>query len=116
MDDSGVLKPRKYFIGASVLTLFCTGWYFIAPNPILGFWKGVLVSLLISFCYSGIRLYILQKHSKDGLSAQFGTTVLFFFAQAVCLATFLWGGEGQGFVIGFFIAHFANLLILVFAR
>ncbi|EQA45093.1 hypothetical protein LEP1GSC050_2268 [Leptospira broomii serovar Hurstbridge str. 5399] len=57
-----------------------------------------------------------MKNPTDGVNAQLGTNVLFFFIHTACLFTFLWMGEREGFVIGFFIAHFANILILVFAR
>lgn len=115
-DSDGVLQPKKYYLGFAVLLLilgFCFRFYEVAVQ---GFWKGIVISLIVSIFIYNFRFYLLWKHSKEGFLFQFGTTVLSFFVHLAVLVLFIWRGEREGFVIGFFIAHFANLLILVFAR
>ncbi|TGK55145.1 hypothetical protein EHQ27_01420 [Leptospira wolffii] len=115
-DSEGVLKPKKYYLGFFLLLIgFEILRNYLGPmDP--GLWKGAIWALGLSFAAYSIRFFLLWKHSKDGLVSQLGTSVLFFWAQAACLLVFIWRGEREGFVIGFFIAHFANLLIVVFAR
>ncbi|EMJ97132.1 MULTISPECIES: hypothetical protein [unclassified Leptospira] len=115
-DSDGLLQPKKYYLGFAVLLLAFGVWFrfFAVPDP--GFWKGIVISLLVSLSIYNFRFYLLWKHSKEGFPFQFGTTVLSFFIHLAVLVLFIWRGEREGFVIGFFIAHFANLLILVFAR
>ncbi|TGK04860.1 hypothetical protein EHO59_08365 [Leptospira semungkisensis] len=112
----GLLKPRKYYIGAFFLLLVCWVCYGSLPEPFSGFWKGVFLSLLLSFGFYSLRFYILSKLPKEDFSAQLGTTVLSLLTQTAGLLLFIWMGEREGFILGFFIAHFANILILVFAR
>ncbi|EPG76358.1 hypothetical protein LEP1GSC058_1305 [Leptospira fainei serovar Hurstbridge str. BUT 6] len=114
--QEGLLNPKKYLFGALLVSLVFLILFQFGPDLNFGFWKGVASSLLLSFFSYSIRFYILLKNSTGALNAQLGTNVLFFFIQIACLFTFLWMGEREGFIIGFFIAHFANILILVFAR
>ncbi|PJZ25463.1 hypothetical protein CH352_14535 [Leptospira hartskeerlii] len=115
-ESNGVLQPRKYYFGFVILLLIFGLWFRFYEVPDPAFWKGIVISLLLSLFIYNFRFYLLWKHSKEGFLYQFGTTVLSFFIHLAVLVLFIWRGEREGFVIGFFIAHFANLLILVFAR
>ncbi len=114
--SEGLFRAKKYYAGLAFILILFGGFAFFGDVPFPGFWKGIILSFFLSLVSYSIRFYLLWKHSQDGFLAQFGTSVLFFFIQAACLFLFIWRGEREGFVIGFFIAHFANLLILVFAR
>ncbi|TGL28408.1 hypothetical protein EHQ52_19275 [Leptospira koniambonensis] len=115
-DSDGVLQPKKYYFGFVILLLIFGSWYWFYGASYPSIWKGIVISLIISLPINHFRFYNLWKHSKEGFLIQFGTTVLSFFIHLAVLVLFIWRGEREGFVIGFFIAHFANLLILVFAR
>ncbi|MGJ4747582.1 hypothetical protein ACQV5M_14575 [Leptospira sp. SA-E8] len=115
-DSEGLLRPKKYYLGFVILLLIFGSWFQFYEVGVPGFWKGIVISLIVSLFISNFRFYLLWKHSKEGFLFQFGTTVLSFFIHLAVLVLFIWRGEREGFVIGFFIAHFANLLILVFAR
>ncbi|PJZ49052.1 hypothetical protein [Leptospira saintgironsiae] len=115
-DSDGELKPKKYYLGFVLILLIFGLWFLFFEVSDQSFWKGIVISLLVSLLIYNFRFYLLWKHSKEGFFLQFGTTVLSFFIHLAVLVLFIWRGEGEGFVIGFFIAHFANLLILVFAR
>ncbi|TGL64583.1 hypothetical protein EHQ64_01675 [Leptospira sarikeiensis] len=115
-NSDGLLDPKKYYIGFLILVLIFGVLFYFLPTAPIGFWKGLCLSLLLSLFIYNFRFYLLWKHSKEGFLLQFGTTVLSFFIHSAVLVLFIWRGEREGFVIGFFIAHFANLLILVFAR
>ncbi|TGK10208.1 hypothetical protein EHO60_10200 [Leptospira fletcheri] len=116
MREEGRLDPKRYFLGFVGLLLLIAGEFWFGPKLNVSVWKGVAVSLVLSFASYSIRFFLLSRNFSNAVSAQLGTNVLFFFIQMACLLAFLSRGEGEGFVIGFFIAHFANLLILVFAR
>ncbi|TGK42220.1 hypothetical protein [Leptospira andrefontaineae] len=115
-DADGELQPKKYYLGFVLLLLIFGLWFRSYEVPDSAFWKGIVISLFLSLLIYNFRFYLLWKHSKEGFLIQFGTTVLSFFIHLAVLVLFIWRGEHEGFVIGFFIAHFANLLILVFAR
>ncbi|WP_061235617.1 hypothetical protein [Leptospira weilii] len=105
---------KKYISGIAALVVALVGIdsvYFSERNFLPG--NICALSLLVPFYL--LKILAIHKFPEKGVGIQMGIMAVSFFCNGIALWAAVSQNDSSDFIIGFLIAHFSHILIVVFA-
>lgn len=93
-----------------VLVGIATNYY-----PERNFFPGGISGLLLVVPFYLLKIGVVRKFPQNGVNFQMAIITLSFIVNGIALWSAVSQNDSSDFIIGFLIAHFSHILIVVFA-
>ncbi|EQA62488.1 hypothetical protein [Leptospira alexanderi] len=105
---------KKYLLGLLIL-VFALLLIFQVYFPDRNFLSGSILALFLLFPFYLLKIFVIVRYPKKGVEIQMGIMAVSFFCNGIALWAAVSQNDSSDFIIGFLIAHFSHILIVVFA-